>query len=224
MSGGDGPRELAGWWGSGHMSGGDGPPGAGLVVGFGVCTKVEVCRAGVAAQPVSCPLSLGAASGEVPSDGCAGRAAGKVSVSAVWDLETRLPERGCSLLASSAPAHKVAFLLFQGSEDSEEEGGRGEEGMEALVAVVDAQGKLEANGAFNSDDDSESCPICLNTFRDQAVGTPENCAHYFCLDCIVEWSKVREAASLWGSSFLWDDLSPFISDPVSCQVVLSDLQ
>ncbi|XP_044236684.2 PHD and RING finger domain-containing protein 1 isoform X5 [Ursus arctos] len=76
-----------------------------------------------------------------------------------------------------------------GSEDSEEEGGRGEEGMEALVAVVDAQGKLEANGAFNSDDDSESCPICLNTFRDQAVGTPENCAHYFCLDCIVEWSK-----------------------------------
>uniref|UniRef100_A0A452TGQ9 PHD and RING finger domain-containing protein 1 n=1 Tax=Ursus maritimus TaxID=29073 RepID=A0A452TGQ9_URSMA len=73
--------------------------------------------------------------------------------------------------------------------DSEEEGGRGEEGMEALVAVVDAQGKLEANGAFNSDDDSESCPICLNTFRDQAVGTPENCAHYFCLDCIVEWSK-----------------------------------
>ena len=62
--------------------------------------------------------------------------------------------------------------------------------MEALVAVVDAQGKLEADGAFNSDEDSESCPICLNTFRDQAVGTPETCAHYFCLDCIVEWSKV----------------------------------
>ncbi|XP_034869540.1 PHD and RING finger domain-containing protein 1 isoform X2 [Mirounga leonina] len=76
-----------------------------------------------------------------------------------------------------------------GSEDSEGGGGGREEGTEALVAVVDAQGKLEASGAFNSDDDSESCPICLNTFRDQAVGTPENCAHYFCLDCIVEWSK-----------------------------------
>ncbi|XP_027436265.1 PHD and RING finger domain-containing protein 1 isoform X3 [Zalophus californianus] len=75
-----------------------------------------------------------------------------------------------------------------GSEDSE--GGRGREvGAEASGAVVDAQGKWEASGAFNSDDDSESCPICLNTFRDQAVGTPENCAHYFCLDCIVEWSK-----------------------------------
>ncbi|XP_039077446.1 PHD and RING finger domain-containing protein 1 isoform X2 [Hyaena hyaena] len=75
-----------------------------------------------------------------------------------------------------------------GSEDSEEEGREGG-GMETLVAVVDTQGKLEASGAFNSDDDSESCPICLNAFRDQALGTPENCAHYFCLDCIVEWSK-----------------------------------
>lgn len=78
--------------------------------------------------------------------------------------------------------------------------------METLVAVVDTQGKLEASGAFNSDDDSESCPICLNAFRDQALGTPENCAHYFCLDCIVEWSKVSRAPRF----FLQDDLSPFI--------------
>ncbi|XP_030341215.1 PHD and RING finger domain-containing protein 1 isoform X2 [Strigops habroptila] len=46
------------------------------------------------------------------------------------------------------------------------------------------------NGAsVSSDEDGEHCPICLNTFRDQVVGTPENCSHYFCLDCIVEWSK-----------------------------------
>ncbi|EHH55949.1 PHD and RING finger domain-containing protein 1 [Macaca fascicularis] len=69
-----------------------------------------------------------------------------------------------------------------GSEDSEDDG-------ETLLEVAGTQGKLEAAGSFNSDDDAESCPICLNTFRDQAVGTPENCAHYFCLDCIVEWSK-----------------------------------
>lgn len=55
------------------------------------------------------------------------------------------------------------------------------------------QTKPQFNGGINSssDEDAENCPICLNTFRDQAVGTPENCAHYFCLDCIVEWSKVR---------------------------------
>ncbi|XP_073073491.1 PHD and RING finger domain-containing protein 1 isoform X3 [Manis javanica] len=71
-----------------------------------------------------------------------------------------------------------------GSEDSEGGGGDGD-----TVAAEDAQGELEANGTFHSDDDSESCPICLNAFRGQAVGTPEDCAHYFCLDCIVEWSK-----------------------------------
>ncbi|XP_078076972.1 uncharacterized protein phrf1 isoform X2 [Mustelus asterias] len=43
--------------------------------------------------------------------------------------------------------------------------------------------------ASSSDDEAENCPICLNTFRDQAIGTPESCAHYFCLDCILEWSK-----------------------------------
>ncbi|XP_037587050.1 PHD and RING finger domain-containing protein 1 isoform X1 [Cebus imitator] len=69
-----------------------------------------------------------------------------------------------------------------GSEDSEDD-------VETLLEVASTQEKLEAAGSFNSDDDAESCPICLNAFRDQAVGTPENCAHYFCLDCIVEWSK-----------------------------------
>ncbi|XP_054432799.1 PHD and RING finger domain-containing protein 1 isoform X2 [Pteronotus mesoamericanus] len=57
------------------------------------------------------------------------------------------------------------------------------------VPAADTRGLLEAGGAWDSEDDSESCPICLNTFRDQAVGTPETCSHYFCLDCIVEWSK-----------------------------------
>ncbi|XP_013006024.1 PHD and RING finger domain-containing protein 1 isoform X3 [Cavia porcellus] len=69
-----------------------------------------------------------------------------------------------------------------GSEDSEDE-------VETSEAAEDSQGKLEANGTLNSDEDAESCPICLNVFRDQAVGTPETCAHYFCLDCIVEWSR-----------------------------------
>ncbi|EPQ03359.1 PHD and RING finger domain-containing protein 1 [Myotis brandtii] len=74
-----------------------------------------------------------------------------------------------------------------GSEDSEDDD-EDYDDVEVLVAA-DPQGKLEANGTCHSDDEAESCPICLNTFRDQAVGTPESCAHYFCLDCILEWSK-----------------------------------
>ncbi|NXQ91785.1 PHRF1 protein, partial [Nyctibius grandis] len=76
-------------------------------------------------------------------------------------------------------------------EDNDEEEEQEEE-TEATVGGMTDSLKLEphVNGAsVSSDEDGENCPICLNTFRDQAVGTPENCSHYFCLDCIVEWSK-----------------------------------
>lgn len=80
--------------------------------------------------------------------------------------------------------------LSRGSEESEDDDS--DDDGQVLVAA-DPQGELVANGVGDSDDDAESCPICLNTFRDQAVGTPEGCAHYFCLDCILEWAKVRAA-------------------------------
>ncbi|KAL6474094.1 hypothetical protein MHYP_G00176550 [Metynnis hypsauchen] len=42
---------------------------------------------------------------------------------------------------------------------------------------------------LSSDEDAEKCPICLNSFHEQPVATPESCMHYFCLDCILEWAK-----------------------------------
>ncbi|XP_067396603.1 PHD and RING finger domain-containing protein 1 isoform X2 [Emydura macquarii macquarii] len=76
-------------------------------------------------------------------------------------------------------------------EEEEEEDYAEEEEMETGVGeTVSVKTKPQTNGGdISSDDDAENCPICLNTFRNQAVGTPESCAHYFCLDCIVEWSK-----------------------------------
>ncbi|NXW66640.1 PHRF1 protein, partial [Eurystomus gularis] len=76
-------------------------------------------------------------------------------------------------------------------EDDEEEEEEEEETEGAVGGTTDLL-KLEPcvnRASISSDEDGENCPICLNTFRDQAVGTPENCSHYFCLDCIVEWSK-----------------------------------
>lgn len=37
-----------------------------------------------------------------------------------------------------------------------------------------------------------TCYICLNEFEGQDIGTPENCEriHFFCLECLEEWSKV----------------------------------
>jgi len=43
---------------------------------------------------------------------------------------------------------------------------------------------------MSSDEDADKCPICLNSFSSQPVATPENCEHYFCLDCILAWAKV----------------------------------
>lgn len=34
----------------------------------------------------------------------------------------------------------------------------------------------------------QKCPICLHTFRDQEIGTPNICEHSFCAPCIDEWS------------------------------------
>jgi PHD and RING finger domain-containing protein 1 len=41
----------------------------------------------------------------------------------------------------------------------------------------------------STDEDSEKCPICLVTFAEQEIGTPEYCEHIFCVGCLEEWSK-----------------------------------
>ena len=35
----------------------------------------------------------------------------------------------------------------------------------------------------------ETCVICLEEFSIQDVGTLDSCDHYFCLNCILNWSK-----------------------------------
>ncbi|NWY35924.1 PHRF1 protein, partial [Sylvia atricapilla] len=73
-------------------------------------------------------------------------------------------------------------------DDEEEEEEESEAAGEGMTDSLKSEPHL--NGvSISSDEDGENCPICLNTFRDQAVGTPESCSHYFCLDCIMEWSK-----------------------------------
>lgn len=78
-------------------------------------------------------------------------------------------------------AHTVVFHPLL-SDEEEEEDAKPEDG---------AFGGTSADLAgMSSDEDSEKCPICLNSFSSQPVATPEHCQHYFCLDCILEWAKV----------------------------------
>ncbi|XP_063043982.1 PHD and RING finger domain-containing protein 1-like isoform X2 [Engraulis encrasicolus] len=34
-----------------------------------------------------------------------------------------------------------------------------------------------------------NCPVCLSDLAGQQVATPANCDHYFCLECIMQWSR-----------------------------------
>uniref|UniRef100_A0A3B5A7S2 PHD and ring finger domains 1 n=1 Tax=Stegastes partitus TaxID=144197 RepID=A0A3B5A7S2_9TELE len=90
----------------------------------------------------------------------------------------------------------------EGESDSGEEeeedhvNGEDEEEEEEEEEEDDAKPKDGAFGGtstdfagLSSDEDSDKCPICLNSFTSQPVATPENCEHYFCFDCILEWAK-----------------------------------
>nr|CAD7260129.1 unnamed protein product [Timema shepardi] len=41
----------------------------------------------------------------------------------------------------------------------------------------------------SSDGQSDKCPICLRSFGQQEIATPESCDHNFCTECLQEWAK-----------------------------------
>lgn len=43
---------------------------------------------------------------------------------------------------------------------------------------------------------AETCAICLGRMRGE-VGSPDSCEHIFCLICILEWAKVRNACNIF---------------------------
>ncbi|XP_037623037.1 PHD and RING finger domain-containing protein 1 isoform X1 [Sebastes umbrosus] len=78
-------------------------------------------------------------------------------------------------------------------EDEEEEGNEEEDDEEEEEDAKAEDGAFGGTSVevveISSDEDAEKCPICLNSFSNQPVATPENCEHYFCLDCILAWAK-----------------------------------
>ena len=47
---------------------------------------------------------------------------------------------------------------------------------------------LNADGA---EPDVDKCHICLSPFTEQTVASLNSCQHVFCLQCILQWSKVN---------------------------------
>ncbi|XP_070828463.1 PHD and RING finger domain-containing protein 1 [Chaetodon trifascialis] len=85
---------------------------------------------------------------------------------------------------------------LDGEDDEDEEDGEGNEEDDDEEEEEDAKAEDGAYGGtsadlqgLSSDEDTDKCPICLNSFNSQPVATPESCEHFFCLDCILEWAK-----------------------------------
>ena len=50
---------------------------------------------------------------------------------------------------------------------------------------------LQDSGDEKLSSNTDQCPVCLMSLKEQLLGTPNNCPHVFCFECIQEWAKVR---------------------------------
>ncbi|XP_022256711.1 uncharacterized protein LOC106472430 [Limulus polyphemus] len=81
----------------------------------------------------------------------------------------------------------------ESEEDDFEEENECENAHETEVSMAETSASRVLNeietDSDESDGQSEMCPVCLNKFRGQEIGTPESCDHSFCLECLLEWSR-----------------------------------
>ncbi|XP_078586694.1 uncharacterized protein LOC144868390 isoform X2 [Branchiostoma floridae x Branchiostoma japonicum] len=113
-------------------------------------------------------------------------------------------------------------------EGSESEGEEEEEEEDDGQAEEDGQEDEEVNGKTNAtndagDEEAESCPICLNEFELQEVGTPVNCQHNFCIDCILEWSKNTNSCPVDRKQFNTVLVRPKLGGKVIKKLKVSDV-
>ncbi|KAM9503359.1 uncharacterized protein phrf1 isoform 1-T1 [Salvelinus alpinus] len=118
---------------------------------------------------------------------------GKGKRPALWAISDEDSDDGgeeSEEVASDSGEEEEEHLDGEEDEGEEEDDSDDDEEEDSVKEVEGAVGGVSADLAgLSSDEDTEKCPICLNSFHSQPVATPESCKHYFCLDCILEWSK-----------------------------------
>lgn len=65
-----------------------------------------------------------------------------------------------------------------------EDGGENEE-LDDPMDDINIQDSSDEMSSSNTD----QCPVCLMSLKEQLLGTPNNCPHVFCFECIQEWAK-----------------------------------
>lgn len=77
-------------------------------------------------------------------------------------------------------------------DEEEEENAFGDEGEE--LEDEESEGFFDpifddTNIQDSGDEIPDQCPVCLMSLKEQLLGTPNNCPHVFCFECIQEWAK-----------------------------------
>ena len=82
------------------------------------------------------------------------------------------------------------FADWETESESGEEDDEGEGKVKDGETSQDSSQLWQQDESSSGDEDSPQCPICLARLKSQDMGTPDTCDHTFCLDCLLEWSKV----------------------------------
>lgn len=64
------------------------------------------------------------------------------------------------------------------------------DGKDSMDPFDDVPVTIQNSGDEMSCGNSDQCPVCLMSLKEQLLGTPNNCPHVFCFECIREWAKV----------------------------------
>ncbi|XP_055011501.1 PHD and RING finger domain-containing protein 1 isoform X2 [Boleophthalmus pectinirostris] len=117
---------------------------------------------------------------------------------ATWAISDDSDEAGSDEEVESQSGEEDDTLDEEDEEDEDEDEEDEEDGVEPKE---EGCAGTSANAEVSSDEEAEKCPICLHSFNRQPVATPENCEHYFCLDCILEWSKNANSCPIDRTNF-----------------------
>lgn len=55
---------------------------------------------------------------------------------------------------------------------------------------------MQDENSSDSDENSEKCPICFDSFGEKEVASPVSCDHSFCTQCIQEWAKSKNTCPI----------------------------
>jgi PHD and RING finger domain-containing protein 1 len=102
--------------------------------------------------------------------------------------------------AAKSPSEPTEPVKETDPDESEAESNDDDEEGDEKDGEDNQESDSSASGS-DSSDSNEKCPICLLSFHDQEIGSPDVCEHAFCVPCIEVWSSSVKTCPIDRKSF-----------------------